>query len=250
MKASTQNVILAVVLLMLMLGMVRLGVWQLGRADEKQAILDQTLATSNLPAVSLDDLDKVDEAQRFRQVRLRGQFVANATIYLDNQVFDTRVGYRVFTPMQISGSEWHILADRGWIAAGDDRRHLPAVNTQLSEQTVLGRLNLPAAKPPLWSSETPAVSGDVWQYLPIRQVASQLGLKLHPMVLELAPSELADSEPTLRRRWRTVDDKWVATHHGYAFQWFAMASALLLFCIVFLWRVMRPNLKRDTDYSD
>jgi len=54
--------------LLLILAMLRLGVWQLDRASQKQVILDEQVQRSKLAAVSLSALDQNGDDLRFRRV--------------------------------------------------------------------------------------------------------------------------------------------------------------------------------------
>jgi cytochrome oxidase assembly protein ShyY1 len=106
-----------------------------------------------------------------------------------------------------------------------------------------GRLNLPPTKPPLWDDDFEVSDGQVWQYLPINELTERLQLDLISMVVELAPDSHNAGGDNLKRRWQSIDDKWVATHHGYAFQWFAMALAFFIATLVLLLRSVKakPN---------
>ncbi len=233
MKTSLRKPILLVIVAVVALAMVRLGVWQLGRADEKQAILNKQIEMAEQASVNLTGLE---DFARFKQVYVDGSYSTSRNLFVDNQVLDSKVGYLVFTPMRIANSEEFVLVNRGWVPVGNSRAVLPEVITQENKHRVEGRLNLPPAQPPLWDDAASANTESVWQYLPIDEVAAELNLTLLPMVLELAPDFAGEADPALVRRWRTIDNKWVATHHGYAFQWFAMALVFFLACVFLILR--------------
>jgi len=216
------------------LTMLRLGIWQLGRADEKQRILDEQVSRSSQLPVALSSLDPTADDLRFRKVTLQGTLLADKTIFVDRQVVGGQVGYQVFTPLQTTDGFATVLVARGWVAVGDSREVLPFINTPDDVLSLTGRLNLPPAQPPLWSEEYAVVNGAVWQYLPIEEYASQMRLKLFPLVVELAPE--TSSPAALLIDWPAIDDQWVAKHKGYAFQWFAMAIAFFVACLVLLIR--------------
>jgi cytochrome oxidase assembly protein ShyY1 len=63
-----------------------------------------------------------------------------------------------------------------------------------------------------------------------------------PLVLELAPSKLADNEPSAAQiNWQTIDDDWVYKHQGYAVQWFSMAAVFFIACLILLFKSMRNS---------
>ena len=244
--------ILLVLAIVIVLAMLRLGVWQLDRAEQKTELLNQVKAYSRLPAAELKSLlGELDAAMRFRKVVATGRYLAEKSIYIDNQVLAGQVGYRVFTPFLISESSASIntnnviMIDRGWISVGESRAQLPAFISSAETITLAGRLNTPPAKPPIWNDKYSVSDGQLWQYLPLQEYAKQMQLTVLPLVLELAP-ELTDSElgsqleprpdPQFKRMWLEIDDEWVAKHQGYAFQWFAMALAFCIACLVLLIR--------------
>jgi surfeit locus 1 family protein len=101
-----------------------------------------------------------------------------------------------------------------------------------------GRLNTPPAKPPLWNEQYSASDGDVWQYLPMAEVAALLRAKVYPLVVELNSRDSSDGQ-VLVRQWPEIGDQQVAKHLGYAFQWFAMAFAFFIACLVLVFRSYR-----------
>eukprot|EP01137_Pigoraptor_chileana_P015814 Opistho-2@5394 len=96
-----------VVLLAAVLGVAltaRLGFWQLDRAAQKrdwQAAVD---ARGQLPALGNAELatePAAAEAQLHRRVRLRGEWLADKTVFLDNRPMGSRVGFYVVTPLRL-----------------------------------------------------------------------------------------------------------------------------------------------------
>ena len=226
--------------LIVLLAMLRLGVWQLQRADDKRQVLSQRVSKSEQAPVDLlsivDDI-KINQ-DRFRQVIAQGAYEAHKSIYIDNQVVNGQVGYQIFTPITLASGQV-VLVGRGWLPVGDSRDVLPRFDTPTETQQLVGRLNVPMAQPPLWDDSYKVNDGAVWQYLPIDEYARQMQLNVLPLVLELAPED-ASSEKVIEapfvRKWAAINDEWVAKHQGYAFQWFAMAAAFFIACVVLLFR--------------
>ena len=232
--------------------MISLGCWQLSRADQKQVILDQVQQRAAIDPVSLTSIltqlsptsfaqspKKFDEFT-FKQVFADGQYAADKSVFIDNKVVASRVGYKLLTPFKIADSAWWILVDRGWLSVGESRAELPEFSTESAMVRLRGRLNMPAAQPPLWNDRYPVSQGAVWQYLPISNYAEQMKLNLLPLVLELAPTQSSEIDQKLLRQWSAIDDQWVAKHQGYAFQWFAMAFAFFIACSVLVYRSFKP----------
>jgi surfeit locus 1 family protein len=241
--------LLCVIALLMVLGMLRLGVWQLDRAEQKREIVAQLESLSQRAAVPITELFNGDESAglRFRKVTLIGQYLQNTNFYVDNQVVNGQVGYQVFTPLRLEGSGPLVMVARGWVSVGDSRQNLPNVATQSGQVILEGRLNAAPAKPPLWYEQYAVSDGDVWQYLPMQEVANVLQAKVFPLVVELAPNDnQATDDKALVTKWPEIDDQQVAKHLGYAFQWFAMAVAFFIACLVLLFINPRRNTRRST----
>ncbi|MFT5608411.1 MAG: surfeit locus 1 family protein [Arenicella sp.] len=236
--------------------MIGLGDWQLSRADLKQTILDRVQQRSAiepvslasiLPQISASGSEQFIRSQTdfkeltFMQVFADGQYAAEQSVFIDNKVVVSRVGYKLLTPFKIEGSAWWVLVDRGWLSVGESRATLPRFATDSEPVRLSGRLTLPPAQPPLWSDRYPVSQGSVWQYLPISDYAQQMKLNLLPLVLELAPTQSSEIDQDLIRQWSAIDDQWVAKHQGYAFQWFAMAFAFFIACSVLVYRSFKPD---------
>jgi len=241
MSAKIKIPILLILAVVMILTMLRLAVWQLDRAEQKQAILDQVNSRASKPTVALTSLPNEMNvtADKYRNVSVVGQYLHGKSIYVDNQVVEGQVGYLVFTPFLIDSVNQVIMVNRGWLSVGESREQLPTFSTFDGPQTLEGRLNTPPAQPPLWDESYPIAQGQVWAYLPLGEYASQMQLKLLPLVLELAPKQSDD--PAFKIVRPEINDQWVAKHKGYAFQWLMMAIAFFVACCVLLLRVMRKS---------
>lgn len=236
--------LLLIAAVIVILGMLRLGVWQLSRAEEKQQILDQQFSQASSTPVPIQSLivqNKLDTDLRFKQVVIEGRYDEHRSIFIDNQVLDSKVGYLVFTPMQVAGTDFWVFVNRGWLPVGQSRATLPEIMTKQDSHTVYGRLNTAPARPPMLSEDFVLPQTPLWPYLSIKEAERKMNFSLLPLVVELAPEFEGEIEPSLQRRWREINDRWVATHKGYAFQWFAMALAFAIACIVLFIRSNRQD---------
>ena len=244
-SAKWRTPVLGVIALIMILAMLRLGVWQLDRAEQKQEIANQLALRASQPASEIQAIsEQGPQAARFRSVSLTGHYLSDKTMLVDNQVVNGGVGYQVFTPFAVDGFDQLVLIARGWVSVGESREIIPEIFTNEQTQSLAGRLNNPPAEPPLWNDDYAVQNGQVWQYLPISQVSSVLDAKVFPLVVELAP-EASDSAE-LVRKWPEIDDQWVAKHQGYAFQWFAMALAFFIACLVLLLKKRKTKPDSET----
>lgn len=204
---------------------INLGNWQLSRAqekDDKQAKLNQL---SQEPVVSIPtSLIKLENYQ-FRKVEVHGTYVPSHTIYLDNKINRGRAGYQIITPVKLDESSMHVLINRGWIAAGRTRSDLPEILTPSGKVRVSGIAESPTMRTLELSTET--VSGKVWENLHLDRYREATGLQLQPLVI-LQENKVKDG---LLRAW-TRPDSGSSRNLGYAFQWFAMAFAIIILYLV------------------
>jgi surfeit locus 1 family protein len=203
---------------------VSLGYWQLGRASEKQALIDQFIA-GNLTSVDATGLG-FDELARYQHVRLRGSYDATRQILLDNMPSTKtgRPGFRVLTPLVRSDGRGRVLVDRGWVPLGATRKQLPGVSVGTQEREVSGRLDrLPIPGVRLGPAAAPGATG--WPRVlnfPVQgDIEAALGTGVESRIVLLDP----DRPDGYERVWRPSLGFGPERHLGYAIQWFAAALA-------------------------
>lgn len=198
-----------------------LGIWQVGRGQEKEALFQRSLQMMQLPPLLLND-DSGSETQ-FREVFAKGQYLNEQGFLLDNAVLEGKAGYDVITPFKLSGRDQIVLVNRGWISTGADRRILPNIKTYLGEHVIRGHLNTPKSKPP-FTSVTLDANQPVRLFIDIEKIQKNFAYPVLPLVLELIP----DSEQGLIQSPYVPDNSKVSMHKAYAIQWFLFASFALL----------------------
>lgn len=200
---------------------VSLGNWQTRRAEEKLALardLDDAArhAVLALPSRPVDAHD-----YEFRRISARGEYAAKYTILLDNKVLHGDAGYQVLTPLRIAGGDSYVLVNRGWVAAGLRRDVLPQIRTPDGPVAVEGIAIVPSSY--IFELGAKTVEGVVWQNLVLGRYAKWSKLNLQPVVLQ----QTNDAADGLVRAW-TRPDTGVNMHRGYAFQWYALATTILI----------------------
>lgn len=215
----------------------RLGLWQMDRAAQKQALHDmlvQREASPTLDNASLAWEAQAAAAQHWRPVRLRGRWVAERTVYLDNRQMDGRPGFFVLTPLLVGPGD-AVLVQRGWIPRDTQQRdRLAPVDTPSGEVELTGRIAPPPSR--LYEFEG-AASGPIRQNVELGAFSRETGLALRPLSVQQQgpPSE------GLRRDW-PAPAVGIAKHHGYAFQWFALSTLIVGLYVWF--QLVRPRRRR------
>lgn len=203
---------------------IALGQWQTGRAQYKDALQERQDALSHAPALRLgDQLVVVDEAL-LRRVEVRGEFDPRFTVFVDNKIYKHRPGFHVATALRIAGTQRYVLVNRGWIAGSGDRKP-PAVITPSGEQRIEGIAMAYGERFIELSNQV--AEGNVWQNLVLERYRQATKLDLQPILIQ-QDSALDDG---LVRDWPRPDLK-RNTHLAYAFQWYALSLAILIYFLV------------------
>jgi surfeit locus 1 family protein len=228
----------------------RLGWWQLDRAQQKLDLQARISARGSLPPLPQRDLPRTEAAaaeQHYRPVQLRGRWLPEHTLYLDNRQMNARQGFFVVTPLLLSPGD-AVLVQRGWMPRDfSDRSRLQPLPAQAGDVLVTGRLAPPPSK---LFALAGAEQGPIRQNLDVQAMSVEMGLALRPLsVQQTQPTQAwpADGQPAvalpddgLLRAWPAVAVD-VAKHHGYAFQWFSLSALLVGLTLWF--QFLRPRLR-------
>jgi len=216
----------------------RLGFWQLDRAAQKVALQASLDARGSEPALAASELARDAAAvagQAFRRVRVAGTWAADRTVLLDNRQMDGKVGFFAVTPLRLEGGREAVLVQRGWVPRNFDQRTvLPPIVTAAGRVEIEGRVT---ATPSRTLELGAAASGPIRQNVEVASFARETGLELLPLaVIESATS--TNSNDGLVRHWPPPATD-VQKHYGYAFQWFAIGTAIAFLYVWF--RIIRPR---------
>lgn len=221
----------------------RLGLWQVDRGDQKralQATLDDRARLPELPGAALAVTAADAEVQHARHVRVTGEWMPDATLFLENRQMNGQPGFFVVTPLRLAGHADAVLVQRGW-APRDlmDRTRVPAVPTPAGPVEVLARVAPPPGR--LYDFGGAAETGPIRQNVDLAALSSELRQPLRPLSLVQLEGSPAAQGDGLRRAWPApAADS--SKHDGYAFQWFALCAVTAL---LYAWfQLVRPRLPR------
>ena len=184
---------------------IALGNWQSARAQEKRAA-----------------------AAAAERIVVRGHFLPQHTVLLDNRLRHGRPGYEVVTPLALEGGRSHVLVRRGWVAAGPSRDAPPAISTPSGRVAIEG---VTQKALPRVLQVGPQSTGKVRQNLELGAYAAETGLVLEPRLIE----QHSDAADGLLREWPRPDagaDK----NDAYALQWYSLAALAAVLGMVFGFR--------------
>lgn len=222
---------------------IALGNWQTQRALEKERLAEILQQQTTRAPVNLNQVFSVAEAgssaapmfnadqaeiTAFRQIEMRGEFVRDWPLYLDNRPLYGIAGFYVLMPFKLEASAKTVLVARGWLQRNVlDRTKLPPLVTPTGIISLRGvvRDNLDRSMQ-LGVADIPQ-PGAILQNLTIARLRERGKWDLWDKVVEQS-TEVSDG---LSRDWpkpSAGSDK----HRGYAFQWYGLALMAALFFVV------------------
>lgn len=230
--------IATVITVVVILTLVKLGFWQLDRAEQKRALFDdyqqQQLKGEAEPLASLPTTSP--EEDRFRYVTMHGQFQKQPVFFLDNRVENSQVGYHIiglFTPDVNPTTA--VPVNLGWVPAPVSRQTLPEVTLPDGQHEVTGFLYFPSDN--RFTENTYETQFDKGR---IRVQAFQPAIVAQQRELALTPYLFLLDTPN-DMGWQRDWEPQVMTpekHQGYALQWFSLAVACL---VIFVFAVIKLN---------
>ncbi|MEM9621576.1 MAG: SURF1 family protein [Pseudomonadota bacterium] len=202
-----------------------LGLWQMSRAAEKNALETQYLDSLTALPIDLVSVSQAQGLSPFTRVRMRGQFTEQ-TFLLDNQIEDGQPGYWVIQAFDSDSGQRYLL-NRGYLAAPGLRTEMPLVSVPEGALTLVGAIWPYTGLLPVWD-------GDPWsddwprriQQLNINRMAAQVQAVALEIRLEPGQAGVLRAAP-----FAAVlgDEK----HLGYAATWFGLAVVLLIGYLIF-----------------
>ena len=227
--------------------LVRLGIWQLSRAQEKIDLQDsynQMGVDSALPIeeVRMSGLENDLVNIQNLHVSLTGHFLNDKTLFLIYQVYEDSLGYEVVTPFLLDSSDKIVFVSRGWVLANNYEEIKSKVDPVVGDLTIEGQLFVPTQKQADRTNDID-LSHPKWP-LEVRYLNQ---IELDPLFEQsIFPYEvrLDEGQPGLFiRHWPavTVDS---GRNFSYALQWFSMSIALLIVTFILSSNILKLTSKR------
>lgn len=234
-KSAVALWVLFVAMLALLL---TLSIWQWQRGAEKDALLTRQVDRSDLPVIELTNFAELPADIADRPMRLRGHFLPEYRVALDNQMRQGRAGYEIHMAFMLAGTNEAVLVNLGWLPTDRDGGQLPPESFAEADR-ISGTAVLPSA---FITVGQPELTRGLWRAGRIKpdDWSAQWGIQLQPWVLRLAP----EVPGFYLRDWAPTGQQLMSPdrHRAYAFQWFALALAW-----VACWWFARRSLLRSKD---
>jgi len=218
-----------------------LGMWQLDRAEQKRDALLEFESRGLATQVDLNQSIVGDSSALTGYRATATGHYSSTNILLDNQLHQGRAGYLVYSVFELDGRSQSILINHGWIPAQADRQPAQELKTAIGNMQLEGRLS----KPPVMglrltgSDSIERLADNSWrvQGINFAELSNSLGEDL--LLVTLQPE---DAVPAGFVRVGTSPANDEARHWGYAFQWFAMAVAVMVIMAVIMLRNGRTRI--------
>lgn len=240
-NTNTMAIIALGLVLIVFIGLLKLGFWQLERAQQKRHYFERT--------EQLIDSQPLDVQSLFNQVQLSqqpvqasGKLLHQYTFLLDNVTFNGRVGYNVIVPMLVDDYQRKlVLINLGWVASTGYRDLLPNLQQWQGAVEVIGNLHQPTSNPftltAIEVADWPKVIGELNIQTMTEQLAQEIeNLTLLKSIIRVSPFNSVGYQ----KQWLWVNMS-VEKHLGYAMQWFALAFTLLILTAMFTRKKTRNN---------
>ncbi|MFA0123047.1 SURF1 family protein [Vibrio sp. 10N.261.48.A2] len=258
-KFRSKSFWIAVVLTVVSVGiLIKLGLWQLDRGNEKlryEMQLSERAQQSSrlLDAVISEWKDSRTQAQGSPELpSLNGLKVdveleapSGLVVLLDNQINQGTVGYVIYMLGEVPTQDGRkqLLIDLGFVAASRDRRELPQLGSITLPTNMSGRLYTRSLNPLSLELGLENTTPNRIQNLNITALSQYTGQEVLPFVFQ--PQSL-DAWP-YEMLWRPTAMK-SEKHFGYSFQWFFMAAVLLFLTMLIGYRYLKATpITRNKD---
>lgn len=204
--------------------LVRLGIWQLDRLEERRAtniLFAQQLEAEPLSLNEASDGD-LTALLEDRRVIVRGTYDFSQQILLKLQMYHNQPGGHLVAPLLIEGSDQAVLVDRGWLPDHElDPAYWPSYD-EVGVVTISGYLK-PTEVLSGGRETPPAGTQRQWFRLNIEHIQPQMPYDLLPIYVLQAPTG-ENVDPLLRAEPEI--DLSEGPHLSYALQWFAFSLML------------------------
>tara|TARA_B100000902_G_scaffold333404_1_gene331919 strand:- start:1217 stop:1966 length:750 start_codon:yes stop_codon:yes gene_type:complete len=219
---------------------IRLGFWQLERANQKNNINSDYTLRQDKALINLNKTSSINDKESllWRRIESNGSFLNKKNIILDNQIFNQVAGFNILTPFLIKDSNHIVLVNRGWQPNLVDRDLIPNISNIEGEKIIKGHIaKFPTSGITLGQDNIETMNSSVFrmQRLDFDELKYFLSFNILPYMIYVDP--LLDKENYNTFKLPAPDSE---KNYGYAFQWFAFA--LTLFIIFIKLGIKRKNV--------
>lgn len=203
----------------------KLGFWQLARADEKKQLQNAFNIQLQKPPIIWQAKDQ--KPSQYQALKIKGKFLP-ISFFLDNQHHKHKFGYDVLLPLLLDNGDV-VIIDKGWVAADiKDRYNLPKIKISDYKTEIIGRAYYPSSKN--WvlgdAIEKRSSSVAIIETIDVPIISKFLQKAVYPFIIR----EEKSFQDDYVREWSIVSMP-PTRHYGYAVQWFSFALVVFIIFI-------------------
>lgn len=209
-----------------------LGLWQKGKAERVESTIAQYELRAQQPPAIIGPA-RIEAAQAANaRFTVRGRYEPDHQFFVDNRQEAGQAGVHVVTPLRIDQSDVRILINRGWIGWPGGRRVLPEVAVPDGIVEITGTAQVPSTRESLWTPDRQEAAANLWSRVDLARYAATSGHAVQPVVLL---QDSGNANDGLVRHWPAPENR-APMHWSYAYQWFGITAALVVFFGYSMWR--------------
>jgi surfeit locus 1 family protein len=202
----------------------RLGVWQVSRLHQRQALNARALAERTEPPVTIENANSGDSLAGRRVVAV-GRYDDDHTVVLRSRAYQGVPGVEVVSPLVLEGGRGAVLVNRGFLPSPD------AFTAHPDSVRESGRVRVSGIALPIGAGGgAPLRRGaeTTWARLDREMLQARLPYPIGPFYIQQLPDS---GLPRFPRRLDApaLDD---GPHLSYAIQWFSFSAMALVFGII------------------
>jgi surfeit locus 1 family protein len=212
------------------LALIALGLWQLDRLGEKQALIATLEARWSEVATPFPEALGDIADWEYRRVLLTGRFLHEQEFLFPGKPYKGTVGYWIATPFVLNDGRT-VIVDRGWVPDRYVARASRPEGLPAGEVTVEGILRRPGWPGGDWMKPENDPAHNQWAYVDTEAMAVTAGLER--TVTEAYVIALGDEATGIMPIGRELGINLPNDHLQYAITWFSLAIALLVIYLLF-----------------
>lgn len=223
-----------------MLLMIRLGIWQLDRLEQRRVANVELIAALDAEPINLNEEGLVGDSESLenRLAVVSGTYDLDEQIILKVQNWEGRAGVHLITPLLIDGLDTAVIVDRGWVPQSDvdenkiaqyDLEQSVQINGYLAKSQIISRNQ--------GQSLSASPQSEMYR-VDIEAIQNQLDYEILSLYLiESPPEDELDELPLNPARNVEISE---GSHLSYALQWFSFTIMLAVIYFV----LVRRSLKK------
>jgi cytochrome oxidase assembly protein ShyY1 len=194
------------------------------RAQQKETIEAQVKARESIPPIDISPSIDIKQME-YTRVTLKGEFVKDWPLYLDNRPMHGIAGIYVMMPFKLQKNSQYVLIARGWTPRDSrDRTAIKKIETPTGVIQIEGIVKSNSGHVLQLGESEALLPGVLTQNLEIDAFIQASKLPAYPFIVE----QTSNTKDGLLRDWPRPS-LGSERHRGYAFQWLALAATALLF---------------------